>query len=186
MRKKIIESHSNNTNTLNYSGDITLKILDGDRVISTKEYHNTGTQKLFNFFGSCLRGEFRAAKSIRPCRVILFEAGTGEIKDSVPTAEYWNKNTKASTAVYYDSTPVVLDTEDGDGTTVQYHFRLPFLSLRSGAIITKVGLYPSIYSDEAGDLCAYYYLDQDSYINVPLRGGNYTIVIDWKLTIKNK
>lgn len=175
-----------NNNTFNYSGDITLKILDGNRVISTKEYHNTGTQKLFNFFGSCLRGEFRAAKSARPCRVVLFEAGTGEAKDSVPTAEYWNADKKASTAVYYDSTPVVLDNEDGNGTTVQYHFRLPFLSLRSGAIVTKIGLYPNIVSNYVDDICAYYYLDQENYINIPLRGGNYTIVIDWKLTIKNK
>jgi len=179
MSKKIIEKHSKSADSLKYSGDISLKILDGDRVLSEQKYHNHGCQKLFNFITDCLTGNFAAAKSSRPCRIVLFEMGSHEEK-GVFNARYWNDDTKVSTKVFYDSAVV---PGSSNSSTITYHFRIPFLCLVSGAQVAKVGLYPDVITSLSNDICAYYYLDTP--FEVPDHGGNFTVVIDWKLTIQN-
>jgi hypothetical protein len=72
------EKYAKSKDGLSYSGNITLKLLDGDRVLAEQKYHNTGRQKLFNFFAQCLSGDFEGARSARPCRVVLFKLGDGE------------------------------------------------------------------------------------------------------------
>ena len=59
------------------------------------------------------------------------------------------------------------------------------LSLESGATVRKIGLYPNNISSLKEDLCAYYLLAKDKGVEVPTEGGNFTIIIDWKLTINN-
>ena len=48
MRTKKIEKHSKAKQNFKYSGDITIKLTEDDRVYSEKTYHNTGCAKLFN------------------------------------------------------------------------------------------------------------------------------------------
>jgi len=177
MRK---EKYSKSIESLNYEGEITVKLVDGERVLSTKKYHNTGREPLFNFFTYCLAGNFTAASDLRPCRIILFELDEGETAGTFK-AEYWNDKTKVSSTVYYDST-VTPGAQDGI-STITYHFRIPFLCLVGGANVRKVGLYPDTITSLSNDLCAYYFLDNE--FTVPYGGGNFTVVIDWTLKIRN-
>ena len=91
--------------------------------------------------------------------------------------------TKVSNAVYYDST--ALPGIGDDSGSVTYHFRIPFLALEGGATVKRIGLYPNIISNEKDDLCAYYDFPEGSGIDIPTDGNNYTIIIEWKLTINN-
>jgi hypothetical protein len=75
----------------------------------------------------------------------------------------------------YDGAALTEFTE-GEGSSTTYHFRIPFLSLVSGASIKKLLLLPSIGSDYAKDACAYFILDEA--IKVPVSGGNFTVIID--------
>jgi hypothetical protein len=85
----------------------------------------------------------------------------------------------------YDTAAIGEVTTDANGpeSSVTYHFRIPFLSLVSGSKIRKLLLLPAITSNYATDACAYYILDEA--IEVPVAGGNFTIIIDWTLTFKN-
>lgn len=206
MQKEVFEK-TKSINNLSYSGDITIKLADGDVIYSIKHYHNTGRNKLFAFFADCLAGNFNNAKSTRPCRVVLFELSDQEsqadalIEGGLKQAIYdeepysfisteakamngWNDLTCVSTKVYYDNTPTILS--DKDGSVVTYHFRIPYLCLVDGATVRKVGLYPNEISNYYQDLCAYYILPETDKIKIPTGGSNFTVIIDWQLKIKNK
>ena len=185
MAKKI-EKHTKSKHNFTYVGDIHVQVVDEDRVYYDNYFHNHGTKKLFNFFVDSLVGNYTVAKSSRPCKVVLFKAldeeldGEDELKaDSL----VWDNESKISNAVYYDSTAT--PGVGSDSGSVTYHFRVPFLSLESGATVRKIGLYPNNISSLKEDLCAYYLLAKDKGVEVPTEGGNFTIIIDWKLTINN-
>ena len=117
-------------------------------------------------------GNYTVAKSSRPCKIILFKGN-----DDGKTF------TKVSSAVYYDSTALP-GIGDNSGS-VTYHFRIPFLALEGGATVKRIGLYPNNISSEKDDLCAYYDFPDGNEIEIPTDGSNYTIIIEWKLTINN-
>ena len=171
MKNTIKKIKRSKSNVLNYVGDIHVKIVEDDRVYYENNFHNHGTKKLFNFFIDALIGNYTVAKSSRPCKIILFK----ENDDGTFT--------KVSNAVYYDSTAI--PGGDDASSSVTYHFRIPFLALESGNTVKKIGLYPNIISNEETDLCAYYILPAGNEIEIPTDGNNYTIIVEWKLTINN-
>ena len=191
-KKEIIE-YSKSAQAFDYVGDITIKLTEGDRVYSTKHYHNNGAVKLFNFFADCLIGNFNVAKSSRPCKIVLFKVKeddseldpeTGEVD---PTKAIWDDDTRISTKVFYDSA-VTPGASEESGSTVTYHFRIPYLSLVDGERVRKLALYPDIISSYRDDRCAYYILPAAEEIQIPGPAGvssNFTIIIDWKLHIYN-
>ena len=172
MENKSKEVKECSANAFSYTGDIHVKIVEDDRVYYDNYFHNHGTKKLFNFFVDALVGNYTVAKSSRPCKIILFKGN-----DDGKTY------TKVSNAVYYDST--ALPGIGDDSGSVTYHFRIPFLALESGAVVKRIGLYPSNISSEEDDLCAYYDFTDGNEIEIPTDGSNYTIIIEWKLTINN-
>ena len=172
MENKIKEVKESNSNAFSYAGDIHVKIVEDDRVYYENYFHNHGTKKLFSFFIDTLIGNYTVAKSSRPCKIILFKKN-----DDGKTY------TKVSNAVYYDST--ALPGIGDDSGSVIYHFRIPFLALEGGAVVKRIGLYPNTISDEDRDLCAYYEFTDGNEIEIPTDGSNYTIIIEWKLTINN-
>ena len=173
MENKIKEVKESNSNAFSYTGDIHVKVVEDDRIYYDNYFHNHGTKKLFNFFIGALIGNYTVAKSSRPCRIILFKKND----DNTDTF------TKVSSAVYYDST--ALPSIGDDSGSVTYHFRIPFLALEGGTTVKKIGLYPNIISSEENDLCAYYIFPENEGIEIPTDGSNYTIIIEWTLTINN-
>lgn len=185
-----VEKTSNNVSALKYSGDICVKILDNERVLETRNYHNTGCTKLFDFLADCLTGNFTGAKDKRPCRIVLFENDldhpTYILEDGKNKFQInsFNESCRVSTKVFYDSTPAP-QISDGKAS-ITYHFRIPFLCLTGGKKVTKLGLFTNLISyGYQNDLCAYYILDDEEAIAIPEAGGNFTIIIDWKLSIQN-
>ena len=58
------------TQNLGYQGKVTIKLVHGDKIISTKTYHNSGLPLLFKFLGSALAGNY--SEDLRPTRIKLF------------------------------------------------------------------------------------------------------------------
>ena len=172
MENKIKEVKESNSNAFSYTGDIHVKIVEDNRVYYDNYFHNHGTKKLFNFFVDALIGNYTVAKSSRPCKIILFKKN-----DDGKTF------TKVSNAVYYDSTALP-GIGDNSGS-VTYHFRIPFMALEGGAVVKRIGLYPNNVSSEKDVLCASYHFTDGNEIEIPTDGSNYTIIIEWKLTINN-
>jgi hypothetical protein len=90
MNKQELELQTMETtnNAIEYSGQITVSTLDGDRVVSKQTYYNNGTNKLFSFLSNCLSGDFNTARATRPCRLLLLKTDKDElssITNSKPT-----------------------------------------------------------------------------------------------------
>lgn len=186
MNKQELELQATETtnNAIEYSGQITVSTLDGDRVVSKQTYYNNGTNKLFSFLSNCLSGDFNTARATRPCRLLLLKTDENElssITDSKPTdnnyKDFWDVNYYAAPPVYYSKAPTTV------GGKITYNFRVPFLILENGVNIKKMALVPET-SNNVNDISAYYVLNDS--IQVPTSGGNFTILVDWELSFANK
>lgn len=179
-----------------YEGEVTIKLYNDNKLVKTFANHNNGTNRLFSFILSCLKGSFEEAKDLRPTRLIVLKQGEttqeGLIDDlhSVPYGEtgqaFWNEAHTLSPAILYNKVPAV-GKETADNTTyyfINYNFRIPFSLLATDSVISKLALVSENYSKSFEDICAYFRLD-DEPINTSEYGSSYTLIIDWKLKFKN-
>jgi hypothetical protein len=58
------------TQNIDYSGKVAIKVVRGNKVITSRTYHNSGCPSLFKFLCNCLAGEF--THSLRPSKIKLF------------------------------------------------------------------------------------------------------------------
>jgi hypothetical protein len=199
MKNNILELAKTTEDCAKYTGTVTVSTYLGDRLIHTETHHNKGLERLFKFVSTCLQGNWYEAKFHRPCKLVLLKTAAGEQlveNEAAPTGtaalstpltkpEYWSSVYAVCNPVMYDTAAVAELNEDSDGpeSSVTYHFRIPFLSLVSGSKIQKLLLLPATTSNYAAEACAYYILKEP--LEVPVAGGNFTIIIDWTLTFKN-
>ena len=178
MINKLVNISPNKTcNYTNYSGIVTMAIYEKDTLISTTTAHNTGMPKLFSFINSCLAGDFQAAKSTRPCKIVLLKDD-----DSSTQTESFTEDYAVSTPVLYDRAAEATSTTEGG--TITYHFRIPSLALASGEEVKKLLLLPATYTSFEKDACARFVLD--TAIKLPEKSNNTTVIIDWTLNFTNK
>ena len=90
------------------------------------------------------------------------------------------------------------------GKSITLHFRIPYIYLEGNTSVVKMGLFPSVVSFPAtkstidtttdfGNMLAYYILTKENDdksidfapIEVPEAGDNYTLIVDWTLSIAN-
>lgn len=180
---------------LNYSGQLVVKILSGNKVISTQTYHNNGRETLFKFLCNALAGNYIERQ--RPCQIKLFSYSSALKTNSTPSDFNWEtafEDESAPTGITpfrdYDIVPVISKTQLDNYATYKttYHFRIPF-TLISGTTIHMAGLYPknTIYDKNAS---AYYLFTNDDGtewqpIEITDNAGNFSLVIDWILTFHN-
>ena len=192
----LLEITKTTSDCAQYTGVVTIASYLGDRLLQKETHHNKGLPTLFTFISNCLQGKFSEAKSSRPCKLVMLKQGTGECLTaaeveaageaavlSVPTAataldgkgyHYWSSEYAICSPMLHDTAAIA--TNGLEGSSVTYHFRIPFLSLVSGAKIKKLMLLPPLASNYTTDACAYFVLDNP--IEVPVAGGNFTIIID--------
>lgn len=179
--------------SLTYQGKVLFQVLHGNKVISTKQYSNNGLPDLFKFIGFALAGSYYA--SLRPCKVALYDCITTGDPYGDPTKFDWNDYLGhgaleiISPYVVYDATPVVKATKDGYSTT--FRFKIPFNWLYKKTFNT-LGLFNA---DNVA--CAYYLFTKEQATEDTVtkiwenqilddQTGDYSIVIEWTLTISNK
>ena len=180
------------TEGLLYEGSIKVSIQNGKKTISTRVYHNTGRPNLFRFLCYCLAGQLYSDQ--RPCRICLYNKSNQESEKPAKSwkAEDWNRDlARMPSNMLYDTTPVVqLDKQEN--YTITYHFRIPYSFFASGQEVTvyKAALFSeNINNTEATDIYAYYNFTTndmwDPIIIDTTLSGNYSIIIEWTMTIKN-
>lgn len=177
-----MEKNFNNLNNLTYNGNVKVSIVDGKRTLYTYTQHNNGKQKLFEFIASCLIGNFATAKSLNPCRIACFALKDGET-DVTDPANF----DKVSTYVYCDSSKysIITTNEDKKGVEVIFRFRIPYTCLVGGKAIRQFALFPNRITDPITERCADFTLAAGNEISVPVSGGNFTVVIEWKMILKD-
>lgn len=67
--------HAFGEQNIGYQGMVSVKIQRGNRIISSKTYHNSGMPSLFRFLANCLAGSVSA--NGRPVKIKLFEFPQG-------------------------------------------------------------------------------------------------------------
>ena len=185
---------------IGYQGKISIKIMRRNKVVKTLHYHNKGLLQLFKFIGYALAGT--PIENLRPCKIKLY---TFQGKAPKLSSFNWKSSFSGESGavipedvspfIIYDTTPTVKAIPENvlgqvDSCEVTYHFRIPF-SLISSNEIYMVGLYgQNTYSSNNGEACAYFLYTNDAGTDWdPLTlsdvTGNYSLIIDWTLTIMN-
>ncbi len=186
-------------NNLGYKGIIKTSIIQNNRILSTKIYHNSGCLSLFKFLGYCLAGEFEAAKVLRPYKIKLFCNGYSynEVttnKKFLPSADN-NLIVEASPFITTNTDAVVESTEetvDNATCSTTLHFRIPYAFINT--TITSgdnSGVNEAIIYNSKDEPCAYFLFlnaeedDWKNILSVTSAKASYTLIIDWTMEISN-
>ena len=179
----------NSNVNLNYSGEITLKIQKNGKIISTKKYHNAGTNELWKFISYCVAGKYQSAENLRPQYIRLFknnnEPGGGLNTTDIYTAsQIVLMNTSGAPQKWIEDSTIV-------GYKTILHFLIPFTFITEETV-NEVRIYSKINRDSINDCSAYFQftktisdiLEWDP-IEVSDNFGNYNLIIDWEMRISN-
>ena len=181
---------TNNINTnVSYSGKVTLKIKRGNKVLTSKTFHNSGTNKLFKFIADALAGNFNV--DLRPTQIKLF--GLQSDPDDLPATPKFTKNCSISTYIIASPAVATAPVASG-GYAITYHFSIPS-SYITGDKIYKMALYPRKVSNIETDMCAkflfikpdetndtsFVWYPQELAVNI----DNYMLLVDWEMKIDN-
>jgi hypothetical protein len=166
------------TNTINYSGIVTLSQYSGSKKIKIAQFHNEGGDTLFNFLADCLVGDFAIAKLTRPTKVMLIERTNPDEEFAVP--EY-GVPIGSGGFIYLLTKPEKIKTTYGE-SRVRYSFIVQKEVINS---ISFDNIYLGLYTDEAtletpGNYAAICKLDLNKNNLV-----NASLVVDWELVISN-
>lgn len=179
--------------SLQYQGDVCIKVLHGNKVISTEHFKNAGLPNLFKFIGHALAGTLYP--ELRPCKIKLFRYTKADNGENTPNTFKWSGTGGAfettdlrevSPFVVYDATPVVKAVTDATGNTnyaTTFRFKIPYHWLFEKEY-NVIGLF-----SEQDTPCAYYLFQTDNVWNnkkLEEAAGNYSLVIEWTMTISNK
>lgn len=170
---------------LGYQGKLCIKIMSGNKVISTEYLKNKGDSTLFKFLCQALAGNFYT--HMRPCKIKLYDFQNTEtvlpsefnFTDAEKVTPYLYE---ASPYVVYDSTPAV--NPGSDSCTTTFKFKIPYHWLFSKRynVIQLV--------TDTNQSCAYY-LCTDTNGNWNTKElteatGNFSLVVEWTLEVSNK
>lgn len=200
-KKKKQQPVKQQTSSIGYTGNITVSVQAGNKIISKKTYHNNGSKALFKFLATCIRGDYATADSMRPFSIKLFKVVEGQnpqdIRDYLD-GEGWKKEGSfksdkiqlASNEISYNKTATI----NNDEVSATLHFRIPY------AYIFENKIYMAcVYGKNSHDdinWSAYYLLtnaetkgETGQEIWTPLtisQTKNYNLLIDWTMSISNK
>jgi len=161
---------------INYSGEVTVKILHGKKTVKTRKVHNNGTALLFNFLTRCLASQYEALFAPRYLRTFNVD-NVAELEDF--------SNIDFNNDMISDALPFA--TVDVADNHVDFQFLIPNNLLKNSTTsINLLGLYSQdrfvTNSDNVKNPMAFVKLIDDDEISVA-SGEN--ILIVWRLTLSN-
>lgn len=201
-KKSEVKKENKNISSIGYQGKVKVEIKNGKSVVSSKEYHNHGTKKMFEFICNALAGNFHSDQ--RPWQIKLFTVigdpkKSDEKADDYTTWKFTN-NTSISPYLPFAITPVV-SSIGAETASVTYSFRIPYLFITAdpGVKLYKIALYSSSASEEKPDtdkMALFGFVGKDEKsgkmvwdpieLNTDIAdGANYSINIEWTITISN-
>lgn len=192
-KKKTItpEKPKATTTSIGYEGTIKMTVKKGSKTVSTKTFKNHGCPKLFEFIAKAIAGDFTT--KLMPTRIALFSRTTAETIDNPA----FTNATRCSNFIYRNSSVAPTPKKEGEkvvGYDVTLSFNIPTAYITADEI-AKLGLFTSDIDNDTPDLseelCAYYLFLNEDKTNwkeediTAYRGKNYSLYIDWTLTIQN-
>ena len=186
------------TNTISYSGSVKVSLVGpNNKVLLQKESHNSGKFPLFEFLGYCLVGNYYS--ELRPCRIRLFTKGRTE----TPANPSFDTDTCVSEAVLHEPGTVMNKVKTDEACQVTYHFKIPYAFIKldmesENAVVYKLALYSNTNSSDSElniknpsatylftDSTGTSWVDKKDAIDLSELQSNYSIIVDWTMTIKD-
>lgn len=164
------------TNSLGYTGTVTLSQYNGNKKTQIAQFKNNGGNSLFNFLANCLMGDFETAAQERPTKIMLLHKETEETSNSV-TYE------SRSGFIYFLTNPERLFTDTALlSSTICYSFIIP-MELIKNQDFNCIGLYSNAAkgTTDLEDFVAVCNLDGIA----GMQSTSSILIVDWKLTITN-
>lgn len=164
------------TNTLGYTGTVTLSQYIGSKKFKIAQVHNAGGNPLFNFLSDCLVGDFDVAKFSRPTKIRLLNY-TQESDET--TGKITKIFTPASDFIYLLTKPEkIYNTSKG---IVRYSFAIS-RDVLEGGNFNSIGLYSNSASElEPDNFAAFCEVN----VSKTAIAASSVLVVDWELTISN-
>lgn len=179
---------------IEYQGKLCVKVMCGNKVVSTKSFTNTGLDNLFKFLAHSLAGSFYP--DLRPCKIKLYNflGAYGEASESPDAFKFdttSNQLEEASPYVMYDATPIVSKDSTSGNYKTTFRFKIPSTWLFNSKY-NVVGLFSA-----TNDPCAYYKFTTEKTVNTKTENtwdnqsteeikGNFSLIIEWTMEISNK
>ena len=157
-------------NNLTYTGIVTLsQYIDGNKKI-IKRIKNSGGSLLYDFFSSCLIGDFTTAAKTRPAKIIFLNKAVDDTTTTyIPVSEGF---------IYQTADPERISSQTGTDTAICYSFTIPLEHTTQDC--THIGLYPlaatTLDLDRYSAICEF-------NLNDATISSSYVIVVDWVLHI---
>lgn len=160
------------TETLSYSGIVTLSQQIGKKIVVLSKTHNTGGESLFSFLADCLLGKLDTASV--PAKIKLVN------REKYDDASYNYES--VSGFVFLRSPAEKTKTSSGD-YCVRYSFMIPRDMLENIANIETLGI--GLYARNASEADTENFL---AFCSVKFNIGqivNSSLLVDWDLIISN-
>jgi hypothetical protein len=188
-------SYSNGT-TLSYQGDVKFTIKQGQTVLETRHYKNSGALPLFRFIGECLVGNFNSAGRKRPFKIKLLIDQSAKPTPDVGQEDVMPEYVAASNFITLAAAPEiqVFGTQLNGYCQAKFSYIFPISQVfESGA--NTIAIY-GVDEMLTTEFCAYHKLtktaDNDEPIWDPIilkeedYENNKIFTLEWTMTIANK
>lgn len=163
------------TNSLRYTGIVTISRYNGSKKIKLVEKQNSGKYALFNFFSDCLLGDFSIAKFNWPSKIMLLEYIDNNSQGGQPHYE------SRSGFIYLLNKPEKVYSPSK--SSVRFSFLVP-RDLLEGTTFNSIGLYADSASTlEYENFAA---LVTDVRLSSQSLATSSALLIDWELNISNR
>lgn len=159
-----------------YQGVVTITTYKGKQRKSHFSQKNAGKQPLFNFLVSCLNGQFQ--ENNRPNFIQLFGSARSDL--TAPFPDNFNKLTGLIKA-----TKATIEGENGSAN-ITYSFLVPYYMLTTDDSLMYI--YRAQLLNRAGNVCAQVDIEVPKGFARPFLDKSrpdYSLIIDWKLSISN-
>ena len=190
-------STTDNLQKLTYSGQVSVSIAKGKKILTTKQYHNKGLPNLFKFLCSALAGTYRYNAAPSKVQLLRYK-GTktpNNIQwdsDFINGSEWDNEKVEVCSAPILFSTAPMLVTDSNNKSQAFFQFRIPYSILTGNSINTLV-IFPNKLYMTPQDAMAYYFcteVNEDNEltwcpIDVTEKTQNYSLLIEWSMSIDN-
>lgn len=177
------QKSTTNAQSIAYEGRVTVKIKSGNRIISSQTLPNHGQLDLFKFIAHAFAGRYLS--NDRPAKLQLFT-----IKSENPTPEAFDITgegvTNLTEEILYSTDPQVISNSDSSFAQLQWNIPYSLVPTSEG------GIYGFKLWSFGGDKLLAYYLCTGGEGFVPIEldtneaSQDYTLTVEWQLSIANK
>lgn len=179
---KVEETKKPLPSTIGYQGKINVKVQRGNKIVSSKTYHNTGSIKLFHFLCECLAGNYY--EDLRPVRLRLLQK---DDQDDPAKPVEWGTTPATPFSLTYTNVAAVKN--DNTSYSTVFEFKVPYTFIL--ADVYKAALYTENVpnNDDWSAIFGFFKEDGKSWDPISVSNENkqyYTLVLTWTMTISNQ